>query len=201
MRIWASSGRESIATNTSGRAMSTSRASAASSLGGPSIRRCAVAPSSPTTPYVGTGEFNSCGDCFFGVGLYRIDSADTAATLVGPINPQQTIGNLTYNVFNGRSITKILVHPTDPATIWVSTARGIGGSGANALGQPPAIAPRGVFRSLNAMSSSPAFTKLTVNNDSSVDSPGTGNADVVDMVMEPGTPDNITVAVIGLTST
>jgi hypothetical protein len=164
------------------------------------IGALAVAPSSPSTLYVGTGEFNSCGDCFFGVGLYRIDNADTAATLVGPINPQQTIGNLTYNVFNGRSITKILVHPTDPATIWVSTARGVGGSGANAFGSIPQLAPRGVFRSSNATTSSPTFQKLTVNLDGSVDSPPSGNADVVDMVMEPGTPDNILVAVIGLTS-
>src|SRR5213075_728015 len=36
--------------------------------------------------------------------------------------------------------------------------------------------------------------------DASVDSPATGNADMVDMVMEPGNPDNILVAVIGQTS-
>src|SRR6185503_7426741 len=65
------------------------------------IGALAVAPSSPTTLFFGTGEFNACGDCFFGVGLYRIDNADGAASLVGPINPQQTIGNLTYNIFNG----------------------------------------------------------------------------------------------------
>ncbi len=164
------------------------------------IGALAVAPSSPSTLYVGTGEFNSCGDCFFGVGLYRIDNADTSATLVGPINPQQTIGNLTYNVFNGRSITKILVHPTDPATIWVSTARGVGGSGANALGSIPQIAPRGVFRSNNATSATPTFQKLVVNTDSSVDTPLTGNVDVVDMVLEPGNPDNLLVATIGLQS-
>ncbi len=164
------------------------------------IGALAVAPSSPTTLFVGTGEFNSCADCFFGVGLYRIENADSAATLVGPINPQQTIGNLTYNVFNGRSITKILVHPTDPNTIWVSTARGVGGSGANPLGSFPTIATRGVYRSTNAMSASPTFQKLVVNTDASVDSPNTGNADAVDMVMEPGVPDNILVAVIGQTT-
>jgi hypothetical protein len=82
----------------------------------------------------------------------------------------------------------------------VSTARGIGGSGANALGSVPTLAPRGLFRSNNATSASPTFTKLTVNSDNSFDTPGTGNADVVDMVMEPGVPDNITVAVIGLTT-
>ena len=171
------------------------------------IGALAVAPSNPTILYVGTGEFNGCGDCFFGVGLYRIDSADTTATLTGPINPSETIGNLTYNVFNGRGITKILVHPTDPATIWVSTGRGIGGSGANALGSLPTIAPRGVFRSNNATASAlppvsggVSFQKLIVNTDNSFDTPGTGNADVADMVMEPGVPDNITVGVIGLTA-
>src|SRR5438132_9222520 len=159
----------------------------------------AIAPSDPTKLYVGTGEYNSCGDCFFGVGLYRIDNVDTTPTLVGPINPSQTIGNLTYNIFNGRAITKILVHPTDPATIFVSTARGIGGSGANSLGLVPAIATRGVYRSTNAISAagSVTFQKLTVTTDNSPDSPATGNEDTPDMVMEPGNPDNILVASIG----
>src|SRR5437016_5173072 len=159
----------------------------------------AIAPSDPTKLYVGTGEYNSCGDCFFGVGLYRIDNVDTAPTLVGPINPSQTIGNLTYNVFNGRGITKILVHPIDPATIFVSTARGIGGSGANSLGLVPAIATRGLYRSTNATSAaiSITFQKLTVTTDNSFDSPGTGNEDTPDMVMEPGNPDNLLVTTIG----
>src|SRR5437763_7379294 len=104
----------------------------------------ALAPSDPTKLYVGTGEFNSCGDCFFGVGLYRIDSVDTAPTLVGPINPSITTGSgsgaRTYNIFTGRGITKIVVDPTNAATIFVSTGRGISGSGANSLGLVPNIA-------------------------------------------------------------
>src|ERR1051325_3747056 len=162
------------------------------------IGALALAPSNTSILYVGTGEFNGCADCFFGAGLYRIDNVDTAPSLVGPINPQQTIGNLTYNVFNGRSITKILVHPTDVNTIWVSTARGVGGSGANALGQVPALATRGVYRSTNAAATNPTFQKLVVTRgSSSADSPGTSNLDIADMAMEPGTPDNILVAVIG----
>src|SRR5262249_2941175 len=98
-------------------------------------------------------------------------------------------------------ITKILVHPNDAATIWVSTARGVGGSGANPLGSTfPPLATRGVYRSNNATSGSPTFQKLVVNTDASVDSPGSGNADISDMVMEPGNPDNILVGVIGQTS-
>src|SRR5713226_5646089 len=122
------------------------------------IGALAIAPSSPTTLYVGTGEFNGCGDCFFGAGLYRIDNADTSATLVGPINPSQTISNLTYNIFTGRSISKILVHPTDPNTIFVATARGVGGSGANTLGLIPPMGIRGVYRSTNAMAAAGSVT-------------------------------------------
>jgi hypothetical protein len=165
------------------------------------IGALAVAPSSPSTLYVGTGEYNNCGDCFFGVGLYRIDNADSAPSLVGPINPQTTIGNLSYKIFNGRSITRIVVHPTDPATIFVATGAGVGGSGQNQLSTVPPIAPRGVFRSTNATSSSPTFQKLPVNTDSSVDTPGTGNADVADMLLEPGVPNNLTVAVTGRSGT
>ncbi|HEX3142337.1 MAG TPA: Calx-beta domain-containing protein, partial [Pyrinomonadaceae bacterium] len=134
-------------------------------------------------------------------GLYRIDNADGAATLNGPINPTITLNGLTYQIFQGRSITKILVHPADAGTIWVSTARGVGGSGASALGSTfPPLATRGVYRSSNATTGSPTFQKLLVNTDASVDSPGSGNADISDMVMEPGNPDNILVGAIGTTS-
>ena len=163
------------------------------------IGALALAPSDHTILYVGTGEFNGCGSCFFGAGLYRIDNADTSATLVGPINPSQTIGNLTYNIFSGRSISKILVHPTDPNIIFVATGSGVGGSGGNALGLIPPMGTRGVYRSFNATApaASVTFQKLVVNTDNSFDNPPTGNVTVSDMVMEPGNPNNIVVAVIG----
>jgi hypothetical protein len=167
------------------------------------IGALAIAPSSPGTLYVGTGEFNGCGDCFFGAGLYRIDNADTAATLVGPINPSQTISNLTYNILNGRTISKIVVDPNNAATIFVSTGRGIGGQGANSLGLVPAIATRGVYRSTNATApaSSVAFQKLVVTTDNSPDSPATGNVDTPDIVMEPGNANNILVSIVGVSTT
>ena len=76
-----------------------------------SIGALALAPSNPTILYVGTGEPNNSADSYFGVGVYRIDNADTTADLVGPINPSITTGTttaLTYNCFNGRAIS------TDP---------------------------------------------------------------------------------------
>jgi hypothetical protein len=168
------------------------------------IGALALAPSDPTKLYVGTGEFNGCGDCFFGVGLYRIDTVDTTPTLVGPINPSITTGSgggaLTYNVFAGRSIGKILVDPTNAANIFVATARGVGGSGGNAFSTLPPMATRGVYRSTNATSAagSVTFQKLVVNNtDNCFDSPCTGNNDIPDMVMEPGNPNNILVGLFG----
>src|SRR3712207_8776537 len=47
------------------------------------IGAVAIAPSQPTTVYVGTGESTFSGDAYFGVGLYRIDNAETTADLVG----------------------------------------------------------------------------------------------------------------------
>ncbi|MFS8085983.1 MAG: WD40/YVTN/BNR-like repeat-containing protein, partial [Acidobacteriota bacterium] len=165
------------------------------------IGALAIAPSDHTILYVGTGEFNGCSSCFFGAGVYRIDNADTSAALVGPINPQITTGNLTSNAFSGRSISKILVHPTDPATIFVATASGASGMGGNALGGIPPMGTRGVYRSTNATAAaaSVTFQKLLVTTDNSFDSPPTGNVIVADMVMEPGNPNNIVVAVIGQT--
>jgi hypothetical protein len=171
-----------------------------------SIGALALAPSDPSILYVGTGEFNGCGDCFFGVGLYRIDTVNTTPSLVGPINPAVTVSNLTYNAFSGRGITKVVVDPTNPATVFVSTGRGVGGSGASSLGLvggSPSLATRGLWRSNNATSAaaSVTFQKLVVTTDNSPDSPATGNVDTTDIVMEPGTPNNLLVAVIGTATT
>jgi len=145
------------------------------------IGSLALAPSSPTTLYVGTGEPNLSADSYFGVGLYRIDNADVSPALVGPINPG--------GIFTYRSISKILVDPTNAATVFVSTATGVGGI----VAVNPGSASLGVFRSTNATAAAGtvAFTKLTVATANG------GNRAVIDMVMEPGTPNNILCTVYG----
>jgi len=62
------------------------------------IGAIAIAPSQPSTIYVGTGEANFSVDSFFGVGVYRIDNADTSPVLVGPLN-KDGLGN---DVMTGR---------------------------------------------------------------------------------------------------
>lgn len=145
------------------------------------IGALALAPSDPTKLYVGTGEANFSLDSYFGIGLYRIDNADVSPSLVGPINPG--------GIFTFRSISKILVHPTDPATIFVSTTSGVAGI----AGSNPGSASRGLFRCTNATAAagSVAFTKLTVATASG------GNRSITDMVFEPGNPNTLTCAVLG----
>ena len=90
------------------------------------IGAIAIAPSQPDTIYVGTGEVGFAQDCFFGVGVYRIDNASTAAPVIsGPFNRRGG----TVDVFTGRGIGEIVVHPTQPGTIFVASGSGIGGIG------------------------------------------------------------------------
>lgn len=152
-----------------------------------SIGAIAIAPSSPDTVYVGTGEANFSLDSFFGVGVYRIDNASSASpTLVGPLNQNGTGGD----VFSGRSISEIQVHPTQPGTIFVSSASGVGGFG---VSRPGAELPqRGVFRSTNANTASPTFTRLT-------GLAGGGDFSVRDIVISPQNP-NFLVAAVTVTN-
>jgi subtilisin-like proprotein convertase family protein len=165
------------------------------------IGAIAIAPSQPSTVYVGTGEPNLSGDSFFGVGLYRIDNADTAPVLVGPINPVPDTDILGATAFTGRAISQILVHPTDPATIFVGTASGIGGLGATAFsGTVPPLALRGLYRSTNATAAlgSVAFSKLTVVSSNNVGLDTSGNVNVMDLAFEPGNPATLLAAVYGV---
>src|SRR4029078_12180481 len=99
-----------------------------------------------------TGEANLGADSFFGVGLYRInDALGASPVLTGPINPPVTTNIPGTTAFTGRAISKILVHPTNPDIIFVSTASGVGGNPYDALSTDiPPLALRGLYRSTNA---------------------------------------------------
>ncbi len=149
------------------------------------IGAVAISPSDPTTIFVGTGESTLCGSgCYIGVGLYRITNADTSPVLSDALN-KNDVG---ADIFTGRAISEVLVHPTDPNIVFVSTSSGVAGIGGTTSGATlPAI---GVYRTTNAMDQSPTFTKLSVA--------GIADRSVTDLVMEPGNPDRIYVGVLGL---
>jgi photosystem II stability/assembly factor-like uncharacterized protein len=151
------------------------------------IGALALAPSNPDILYVGTGEPGGSADSFFGVGLYRIDNASTTANLTGPINPTVATGLGNIEAFTGRAISEILVDPTNAATIFVSTTAGTSSNPSNGsfgLTVPP-LGMLGIYRSTNATSATPAFTKLTVATGVTVPPDTTGNIPFTDMAMDP----------------
>ncbi len=149
------------------------------------IGAVAISPSDPTTVFVGTGEATFSASSFFGVGVYRITNADSSPVVSGPLN----LGVSGNDVFTGRAISKIVVHPTDSNTLFITSTSGGSGisGGSNGLTLPSA----GVFRTTNAMSASPTFEKLTIQGTAAT------SRSVVDAVIEPGNPARLVVAVIG----
>ena len=140
------------------------------------IGAIAIAPSQPETIYVGTGEAAFSQNSFFGVGIYRIDNASSATPIItGPLNGVGAI-----DVFTGRSIGRIVVHPTNPALIFVGSDSGLGGIGGDSNNVLPA---RGLYRSSDATSADPTFTKMVLTGPSGQDRA------VLDIVMDPGNPD------------
>jgi photosystem II stability/assembly factor-like uncharacterized protein len=147
------------------------------------IGSIAIAPNQPDTVYVGTGEPNFSSDSLFGVGLYRITGASTATpTIAGPFNQNGAAAN----VFGGRSIAAIRVHPTDPNTVFVATASGVSGIGGITS---PTLPSRGVYRSTNATAAAPTFEKLT-------GLAGNANVAVRDIVIDPLNPNLLIAAVV-----
>jgi len=152
------------------------------------IGAVAISPSNPTTVFVGTGEANSSLDSFFGVGVYRIDNADTNPAVAGPFSTDG-VGN---NLLSGLAISQLVVSATDPNTIWVSTKFGSSGVGG---GFPAFIPNPGVFRSTNAASASVTFTSISVSPIAQFTWEGS------DLAFEPGNPANLVCAVQGTDGT
>jgi hypothetical protein len=175
------------------------------------IGALAFAPSDPNILYVGTGESTQCGSgCYAGVGVYRIDDALTPnpadVKLRGPMNPTYNFISAATSLpastgtFTGRAISDIVVHPTDPGTIFVSTTSAIVGNPNQSPGGGtiPPTGIRGLWRSTNANILDPnsvTFQKLLVAPENCFDSPCTGNSNITGIRLDPGDP-NILVAFV-----
>jgi hypothetical protein len=115
------------------------------------------------TLYAGTGEPHASGDSEAGIGIYKSTDGGNTWTLlsstVGPIttvSPAATgvvVANGTYtgNAFLGRSISSIVVDPTNPNHLYVSSARGVRGvssvTGGGTTNPPTPRPPFGLFES------------------------------------------------------
>jgi hypothetical protein len=115
-----------------------------------------VDPTDPTgnTLYAGTGEPNVSSDSEAGIGIYRsTDGGDTWTHLSSTVTALTTPGNGTYtgDAFAGRSISGIVVDPTNRNVIYVASARGIRGyssvPGGPTSNPPTPRPPFGLFKS------------------------------------------------------
>jgi len=114
-----------------------------------------------TTLYAGTGEPNASADSEAGVGIYKsTDGGNTWTLLASTIGPITTFSpgtgaNGTYgpgNAFLGRSISSIVVDPTNENHLFVSSSRGVRGvssvlSGGVTTNPPTPRPPFGLFES------------------------------------------------------
>jgi len=112
--------------------------------------------------YAGTGEPNASGDSEAGVGIYKSTDGGNTWTLlpanIGPITTNQpgtgSNGTYTGNAFLGRSISSIVVDPTNASILYVSSARGVRGvssvTGAATSSPTTPRPPYGLFKSVDA---------------------------------------------------
>jgi hypothetical protein len=150
------------------------------------IGAVAISPSNPSTIFVGTGESTLCGSgCFIGVGLYRITNADSVPVVSDILNKDAS-GN---DVFTGRAVSEIIVHPTDPNILFTATTSGIAGIGATTTGLT--LPNAGIYRTTNALAANPTFTKLTIQGTLAA------SRSVTDLAIEPDNPNRLLAGVVG----
>lgn len=104
--------------------------------------------------YAGTGESHASGDSEAGMGIYKsTNGGDTWTHLASVVTSLATPGNGKYtgDAFAGRSISSIVVDPTDPKVIYVGSTRGVRGvssvTGGATSNPPTPRPPFGLFKS------------------------------------------------------
>ena len=127
--------------------------SSSSGLGEETIGDLVVAPSDSNVLWAGTGEKNSLRSQYWGDGVYRSTNGGRAWTRMG--------------LADTRSIGRIVIHPTNPGTVYVAALGHLWGPNAE----------RGVFKTTD---SGHTWAKVLFVDDT------TG---AVDLVMDPSNPD------------
>lgn len=148
-----------------------------------------IDPNDPTgmTIYAGTGEPHTSGDSEAGLGIYKTtDGGNTWTHLTSMVTALTTPGNGTYtgDAFAARSISSIVIDPTNPNFIYVSSTRGVRGYSGNTGGattNPPTPRPPfGLFKSTDGGAN---FTFIWNGNLS--------NRGVIHVALDPSNPNII----------
>ena len=95
----------------------------------------AIAPSNHNIIYAGTGEPNATGDSYFGAGILKSIDGGTTWTLIGA------------TPFATSSVSRIIIHPTNPNILWATNTLGFAGKD---IYFPPVLPSLGVWKSTDA---------------------------------------------------
>src|SRR2546426_3132462 len=99
--------------------------------------------------YAGTGEPNASGDSEAGLGIYK--STDGGSTWTHLAGIATGVIGYSGGFADGRSISSIVIDPTNANVIYVGTARGVRGvssvTGGSTSNPPPIAAPFGLWKS------------------------------------------------------
>jgi hypothetical protein len=137
------------------------------------------------TIYVGTGEPNASGDSGAGQGIYKSTDGGNSWTLLAG-------SGFALN----RSISNVVIDPTNGNTIYVGTTRGVRGvsSTSGATGNPPVgtVAPVGLYKSTDGGNTfSPIFLTLPIT-------PGGFSEGVNQVALDPKDPTTVYAGAFGL---
>jgi hypothetical protein len=146
-----------------------------------------IDPTDPSgqTVFVGTGEPNASGDSEAGLGIYKsTDGGDHWTLLAGS------------TFANNRSISSVVIDPTNANTIYVGTSRGVRGVGSvgGATGNPPPslTQPVGLYKSVDGGNTfSLIFDTLAIT-------PGGFSEGVDDVALDPINPSIVYAGAFGL---
>ncbi len=151
----------------------TPKTDSASSL---AIGAIALAPSNEDIIYVGTGEGALSGDSYFGDGVLKsIDGGNTFSKISAA------------GYFTASSISKIVVHETDPNTLYVGTLRGRGGARRTSS---PDAAPYGVWKSTDGGVNWTSVYTVTTNP--------LALAGITDLAIDPIHPNTVYATILGV---
>ncbi len=145
-------------------------------IGSLAIGAIALAPSNEDIVYVGTGEGALSGDSYFGNGVLKSVDGGTNFSHISAAG-----------YFTKVSISKIVVDPTDPNTLYAGTLRGRGG---NRRTSPPDASSFGVWKSIDGGVN---WTEVLTATTNPLDFAG-----VTDMVLDPQNPQVIYASMLGV---